>query len=128
MAVVVGQPGPLRTGLEYFLMALPQIEAVSPADDASSALRMIGEHSPALIVLDGTRSNGEALAALRWIRSECPQSCLLFMTDSAQQQRDAMATGADAAFVIGFPPAKLFEVVEGLLPARTAEQKRGNGQ
>ena len=128
MALVVGQPGPLRTGLEYFLMSLPQIGVVNPADDVSSALGMMQEHNPGLILLDGTRTNGEAWAALGSIRAECPQSRVLVVTDSVQQQRDAMATGADAAFIIGLPPAKLFEVVEGLLPARAAEWKGRNGQ
>jgi DNA-binding NarL/FixJ family response regulator len=116
LALIVAKPGPLRDSLQVFLLTLPQIETVRLVDDAPSALRAVTEHDPALVLVDANLPGDGVLTALRRIKAEGSQSRCLVLADDIQQQQDATAAGADAVFVIGFPPASLLETIERLLP------------
>ncbi len=116
MAMILAEPGPLRDSLRAFLLTLPQIEAVDLVDDALSALSVVIEHRPALVLVDAGLSGNGGLTALRQIKAEGLQSRCLVLADNAQQIRHAQAIGADVALLKGFPAAKLFEIVERLLP------------
>ena len=121
LALIVAKAGPLRDSLQVFLMTLPQVETVKLVDDTPSALRMITERNPALVLLDATLSGDGTLTALRWIKAKSSQSRVLVLADDIQQQQDATAAGADAVFVIGFPVASLLETIERLLSEQGVE-------
>lgn len=116
MVMILAEPGPLRDSLRAFLLTSPQIEAVDLVDDAPSALGVVIEHRPALVLVDAGLSDNGDLTALRQIKTEGFQSRCLVLADDIQQKQRAEAAGADVALLKGFPAAKLFEIVERLLP------------
>lgn len=127
LVLIVANPGPLRDSLQAFLLTLPQIETVSLVGDGPSALRAVTEHNPALVLVDANLSDGEALVALRQIKAQGSQSQILVLADDIQQQQDATAAGADAVFVIGFPPASLLETIERLLSEQAVHKGATHG-
>jgi DNA-binding NarL/FixJ family response regulator len=116
-AVIISRPGPLRDGLKTFLTAIPGIEVVHPVDDAPSAQEVIAEHCPALVLLDANGiDGGDGIStAVKMIKDQRTPNRFLVLVEDVRQQGEAQAAGADVVLVNGFPAARLFEVVAGLL-------------
>jgi DNA-binding NarL/FixJ family response regulator len=110
----------MRESLHILLKMVCGINIVGSADDSASSLKMISEHHPALVLLDTNLPGEETTTVLKRIKANGSQSRCLVLADNFRQQREAKSAGADAALVKGFPTAKLFEIIEGLL----SEQKK----
>jgi DNA-binding NarL/FixJ family response regulator len=115
MALILAKPGPLRDSLRAFLLTLPQVKEVRFVNDAPSALEVVSEINPDLVLIDADLSGGEALTAVRRIRGDDPHSRCLVLADDMQQQRDAAAAGADVALLKGCRATELFDAIEKLL-------------
>jgi DNA-binding NarL/FixJ family response regulator len=114
-ALIVTGPGSLQNGLLALMMAMPQIEVVGETDDTSTALEMVVEHRPDLVLLDADLAGGEPWALLRKIKKDWPGIRCIAMAEDVPQQKEAEAFGADIALVKGFAPAQLIAAVERLL-------------
>jgi DNA-binding NarL/FixJ family response regulator len=114
-AVIVTGPGSLQNGLLALMTAMPQIQVVGEAEDASAALQMVVEHRPDLVLLDMDLPGNEPCAFLRQIKNDWPATRCIALAEDVPQQREAEASGADIALVKGFPPAQLIAIIEGLL-------------
>ena len=123
-ALIVARPGPLRDGLQALMTAIPQIDAVREMDDVSSALRVVFERSPALVVLDSNLAGSEVWMTVRRARARWPQARCIFLADNVQQHQEAEAAGVDAVLLKGFPAAKLIATIVRLLPQQRAYQGR----
>ncbi len=53
--LIVVKPGQLRHGLQALLAAIPRIQLIGQAGDRPSALRMLDERQPALVLLESDR-------------------------------------------------------------------------
>jgi DNA-binding NarL/FixJ family response regulator len=96
-------------------MSLPQIEIVRLVEDTPSALQVVTEHNPDLVLVDTNLSGNGVLHIPRQIKAMEAQSRCLILADNIQQQREAIIAGADAVLIKGAPAAKLFETIEELL-------------
>ena len=114
-ALIAAKPGWLQDGLQAIVRAVPQIEGVDRADDGPSALRMIAEHPPALILLDVDLSGDGIQAVLRQIKTGWPQIQCIVLVNNSQQGQIISADGADAVLVKGFSVTALTETVAKLL-------------
>jgi DNA-binding NarL/FixJ family response regulator len=114
-ALLVVKPGPLRDALRTLIDTIPQIATVQEAQDRSSAMDMVAEYSPDLVLLDAGLPNGGAWLTVKQIKDGWPQSRCVVMTDTCQQVSAAKAAGADILLLKGLPPAKLVEIIERLL-------------
>ena len=123
-ALIVARPGPLRDGLQALMTAIPQIDAVREMDDLSSALRVVFERSPALVLLDSNLASGEVWMTVRRARARWPQARCILLADNVQQHQEAEAAGVDAVLLKGFPAAKLIATIVRLLPQQRACQGR----
>ena len=115
-ALIVAQPGPLRSGLHALLTVVPQIQSVDQANDIPATLEALEEDYPALVLLDAGFSDNGISHAVRSIKTVGGRSRCLVLADDIQQQQEAQAAGADVALIKGVPAAKLFEAIEELLP------------
>lgn len=116
MALIVAKPSQFREGLQAMLASIPQIKQVSQVDDAASALRMVAQHSPALILLDFDLSSSDALAvALKQIKALWPESRCIALVHNEPEYQLAKAAGADVVVMKGVPAAQLFIIVKELL-------------
>lgn len=113
--LVAAKPSRIRDSLHVLLKTMRGITIVGPADDGASALRMVSEHHPALVLLDTNLPGEDALTVLKRIKANGSRSRWLVLSDTFGQQREARSAGADAALVKGFSTEKLFQTVEELL-------------
>ncbi|HBY96095.1 MAG TPA: hypothetical protein DEP84_19420 [Chloroflexi bacterium] len=113
--VIIARPSLLRDGLQAVLTAIPQTEIVGQVADGASALTVVSEQHPALVVFESDRPGKEVWTVLQHIKAESPETCCIVLTDDAGQQGAATAAGADLALLKGFPAEKLFATIEHLL-------------
>ena len=114
--LIAARPGPLRSGLQVVLTMVPKITTIEGADSLSATLEAIEEHRPDLVLLDTNVSDNGVSSVLRMVKSAGTQSRYLVLADDVQQRRVAETAGADVALVKGFPAARLFEIIDELLP------------
>lgn len=114
-ALIVAGPGDLRNSLRALLTATPEVGLVHHANDSQSALRMVEERCPDLVVIDLNSSSEDLPGALARIRTICPRSRCLALADHTDQQREVESAGADVAVLKGFPAWKLATVIKRLL-------------
>jgi DNA-binding NarL/FixJ family response regulator len=115
-ALIVAKPGPLRDGLRALMIAMPQIGAVDEVNDFSSALKMVFEHRPTLVLLDVGLISGDTWMTIRQAKARWPKARCILLADDVQQHQEAEAAGADAVLLKGFPAARLVATMVRLLP------------
>ena len=120
LTLLAAKPVPLRESLQALLLMVPKIDTVSQVGDAPSILRAVVEHDPALVLLDASLPGDEVSTVVKMIKANGSQSRCLVLVDNTQQQQEAELAGADVVLFKGFPAAKLFEVIKGLLPEQRA--------
>jgi DNA-binding NarL/FixJ family response regulator len=118
--LIVAGAGGLRDGLRALLTTVPQVEAVGQADDNLSALRMVSEYRPALVLLDSDLLSDEVWTVLKGNQGPVA-SGPVHRPDRGMpwRQQVAKATDDDATL----PPAgKLFATLEKLFPSKKHEE------
>ena len=118
-ALIATGSGSLQNGLLALMTAMPQIEVVGEADDASSALEMVVKHLPDLLLLVVDLPGSEPCEMLRQMKKDWPAIRCISLADGVPQQQESKAAGADVALVKGFAPEQLIAAVERLLPPVT---------
>jgi DNA-binding NarL/FixJ family response regulator len=117
--LLAARPDRMRDSLNILLKSVLGVNIIGQASDSSTALKMISEQHPVLVLLD-TNLPGEGYAiVLQHIKSDGSSRCLV-LADDVRRQRQARSAGADAALLKGFTTAELFETTERLLPGSKA--------
>ena len=113
--LIVARSDRARHSLHFLLAMESWIEVVGLIDEEASALEMIRQRCPALVILDTNLSDDQAwLRVLAQIKVEAPQTRSLVLTNTLQKQQAAKAGGADAVLIKGFPLTRLFETIKAL--------------
>jgi DNA-binding NarL/FixJ family response regulator len=115
LALIATRPGSLQSGLVALMTTMPQVNAVIVAEEAVSALRMIAEHLPTLVLLEMALPGEETRTVLKQIKATWPLVRCIVLADDVRQQQEAKAAGADGVLLKGFSAAKLIATVEELL-------------
>ena len=116
LVLVVSRSGPLQNGLLALTTSIPLISAVLVAEDINSALRMIKNHQPALIILD--MSLLKVQEVIQQIKELSPSVYLIYIADDIKQQREAEESGIDSVLIKGFSAQKLITIVENIIDCR----------
>ena len=119
--LIVARPGRMRDGLRALLRATPRLELVGQADSSSSALTMVRDSQPSLILLDCNLPGDEVQSVLEQMKLRSPATRCVVLAKDAQQQWVAKAAGADSVLLAGFPVTKFFAVIEELLASGEPE-------
>jgi DNA-binding NarL/FixJ family response regulator len=122
-AVIAAAPDRRRNSLLTLLRAVPQIRIIGQADDAPSALGLVADHYPDLLVLDAGLPDDGVWMVLGQVKAEWHQTCCLVLVDTIQQRRMAETANADAILVNGFSIDKFFTAIGRLLSSRTAHDR-----
>jgi CheY-like chemotaxis protein len=117
LALIAIRPGSLQDSLVALMTTMPRVTSVLIAEDAASALSMIAQHRPALVVLEMNLGAEETHAVLKEIKSRWPLTDCIAVADSARQEQESESAGADAVLIKGFTAATFLVTVEGLLSA-----------
>jgi DNA-binding response OmpR family regulator len=113
LALVVSSSGSLQDGLLALMTTIPQINVVLVAEDANSALRMIENHQPALIILDISLIKVQDV--IEQIKAQSSHIYLIVLVKDVAQQKKAETSGADSVLVKGFSVQKLIGMIENLI-------------
>jgi DNA-binding NarL/FixJ family response regulator len=115
--LIVAAPGRLRDSLEALLKTLSWLHIVKPVDNKFSALEMMTQHQPKLVLLDNETWN-----LLKSIKTLYPQVHCLALVNGLQQQQAAKSAGADLTLLKGFVASELFTAIEKLLSSSRCKQ------
>ncbi len=113
LALVVSNSGSFQNGLLALVTTIPQISAVLVAEDIESALRMVENHHPALVILD--MSYLKVQEVIEQIKEQFPRIHLIVLAEDIAQQEQGKASGADSVLIKGFPAQKLIVIVENII-------------
>jgi DNA-binding NarL/FixJ family response regulator len=97
---------------------------VHQTSDLLSTPRAIAEHRPALVLLVAGKAGDGMPAIVKAIRENGLDSQCLVLVDDAQQQRQALSAGADAALLKGCRATELCKVIETLIAGQ--QVRRGS--
>ena len=94
--LIVDDHGVLRAGLRALLASEADLEVVGEAADGDEALRMAGELSPEVVLMDITRPGMDGIEATRKLLAEMPSARVLLLTVHADSSllREALQAGA----------------------------------
>jgi DNA-binding NarL/FixJ family response regulator len=123
--LIAAKPGRMRDCLHALLKAVSHIQVIGCADDGASALKLVIEHEPDLVLLDTNLAEAQAYLVLEQIKATRPQTRCIVLADTAQQRQLAEAAGADAALIKGYRAARLAEVIENLASGHTDGRSLG---
>ena len=115
LALIATRPGPLLDSLVALMTTMDQVNAVLIAEDGASALRMMAQHRPALVVIETDLPTEEGHVPLQEIKTRWPQTRCIGLVEDIEQQQETKSAGADVVLIVGFPPARFIAAVEELL-------------
>src|SRR6185503_10895227 len=112
LVLVVAKPGRMRDSLRALLQIIPHLRVAGVANHGFSAMQMVTQYNPALILLDVDLPDNQAWVLLKQIQLKQLQTRCLFFVNSIEQQRAARVAGANAALLKGFEAMELFTTIE----------------
>jgi DNA-binding NarL/FixJ family response regulator len=110
--LIVARPGIVREGLEAVISAIPGLEVLAPVDNGNSALKVLEDTHPDLIVLDSSLPFEEIQSTLKNISSICSDVCSIVIADHPRNQTGFNALGANAVLVEGFSSGLLTATIK----------------
>ena len=113
LALVVTKSGALQNGLLALMTSIPPISAVLVAEDIKSALNMVENHQPELIVLD--ISLPQVQDVIIEIKTVRPHIHLIVLVEDIVQQKEVEESGVESVLIKGFSVHKLIAIIENSL-------------
>ncbi len=114
-ALIVARPGDLRDGLYSLLTVTDGITSVLQADNAESAMILVTDEAPELIILDFDLPRENMVTLLARIKAHSPRSRCLALAEHAEQRDVAQSAGADLVLIKGCLASELLNSVGELL-------------
>lgn len=93
--LVVSLPGVMQKMLRETFYSRLDVDLVGVASGGLSAVRMIQQKQPDLVVIDSNLPSSEASALIMWMKEECHQICSLVLAETTLQLNRATSAGAD---------------------------------
>ena len=112
--VIATRPGAIREAMKSTLALFPRLEISGVADGGLSALNLVRQQKPALIVIDSGLLEGEITVLLQKIKQEKLQPCCLVFVDTTRQREMFLALGADAVILHNEPVECLAQVLNNM--------------
>ena len=114
-ALLIGQPGSLRDGLQVLLKSVSQIEAVIHTNDISTALAVDLDHLVSLIFIVKNATNEKLSTSLSQIKNKWTQARIVILVDDEVQRQELQEPYCDLVLIKGFPATNLITIIEKLL-------------
>ena len=123
--LIVARPGLVRDGLVDMVSAISGLKTLQPAADGPTAVKRLGYHRQALVLLDASLPEDEALNAWLEIKVRFPAVRCLAIAENARQQEVLREVGVQAAFLEGVSPADLAQEIKALAVRPEDKDKSG---
>ncbi len=112
-AIIVSMPGTMQESLRANLEAIPGMEVVALASGCLSAVRLVQEKQPDVVVIDSNLSEDEVIAFLKDVKRVHPEIRLVVLTHTTRQQWRILDNGADAALSRWSPAVEFTNAIIG---------------
>lgn len=113
--MIVARPGGPSEGLKALTESIPGLALVYHVIDHRSALSVVKDCCPDLFLVNIELPNSELVTLLENIKSTCPRSKSIVLSNDAGQQDHLRFAGADVVELIGIPAAQLAATIQGQL-------------
>jgi DNA-binding NarL/FixJ family response regulator len=110
--VIAARPGAIREALQSILALSSRLEISGVANGGLSALRLVRQLKPALVVIDSGLLDDEIAMLLEQIKEEQPQTRCLVVAENTRQREAFLALGTDAVVLRSEPTERLVEALE----------------
>lgn len=114
--MIVSRPGLMQESLRAGLTSTLRINIVKSIGDGLSALNVIHQEVPELLVLDSNLLEDEIVALLKYVKQDYPTICCLVVTESLRQEQRVLARGADAVWSRHRSTEELKELLAQIYP------------
>ena len=115
LIMIVINASTLQDGLLALMTTIPQIGVVLVAEDQSSAMRMVDDHRPGLIVLDLDLFGKNTQALTARLSAQSPPGQTIALADDRGQKEEAKAAGIDNVLLKGFSATEFIAAIEAVL-------------
>jgi len=123
LALIVARRGRLNDGWRALLLAAPGIGDVRQAYDASSALVLLEDLGPELVLLDVELLGDDSWTLLGQIKAADPKVYCIALISNVQEHKKALAAAADAVLLKGFHVNRLAEAIEPITTGHERNSK-----
>jgi DNA-binding NarL/FixJ family response regulator len=113
----------MQQSLRVALTAHPWIRVIASAGDVLTALNLVIEHRPQLLVIDSNLLAEEIDALLAAVKAKAPATRCLICTQSNRQKAQLLALGADAVIVRDSPAQHWHTTLQALAQAGADDQR-----
>lgn len=96
-----------REGLRALFAAWSEIIVIGEASTGQEAVELVGQRMPDIVLMDLSMAVMDGVQATRLIKRRWPAITVIVLTMYADQQKAAMAAGADAFVIKGSAPKGL---------------------
>lgn len=94
--ILVSRPGIMRQSLQTSLASYAWLTVVAACGDGLTALKLLVDHQPRLLIIDSNLLEEEVAALLATVKSRWPAIRCLALLQSNQHEGQTLAAGADA--------------------------------
>jgi DNA-binding NarL/FixJ family response regulator len=115
LIMIVVNASTLQDGVLALMTTIPRIGVVLVAEDQSSAMRMVDDHHPGLIVLDLDLFGKNTQALTARLSAQSPPGQTIALADNSEQKEQAKAAGIDNVLLKGFSATEFITAIEELL-------------
>lgn len=119
LALIVARSSAMQEALNTVLSSDPEIEIIGMAEDRFSALEMVKEHHPALVMVDDNLAEGEVLTLIRQLKKDWPHTKTIVLADGTQQKQVLLAAGTNAVLLRGVPTEQIMDAINDIHPDQT---------
>ncbi len=110
--LIVVLPGMMETLLKRTLTNRSDVSMIGSASGGLSAVSMIKEELPDLVIIESNFPDNETTRLVAWIREKCQKTRTLVLVETTQQHNQASQAGADIILYSYALAEKLDQVIE----------------
>jgi two-component system, NarL family, response regulator LiaR len=120
--LIVDDHAIVRQGLRLMLDAQPHIEVMGEADNSLAAIQRVQTQEPDLVLMDLLMPGMDGIEGIRQILAVRPQTRILVLTSSLEDQlvRQALQAGAHGYILKASRPLELLRAIEQVAQGSTA--------
>jgi NarL family two-component system response regulator LiaR len=120
--LIVDDHAIVRQGLRLMLDAQPHIEVMGEADSSLTAIQRVQTQTPDLVLMDLLMPGMDGIEGIRQILALRPQTRILVLTSSLEDQlvRQALQAGAHGYILKASRPVELLRAIEQVAQGNTA--------
>ena len=94
--LIIDEHDAVRQALEARLRSTGDVQVVGCTGCWQDGIAIATQQAPDVVVLETKRSDGQGMAALRRLRTECPTTCIIVLTSYPEpgERQEALNAGA----------------------------------